>query len=598
MNTKKFIKLAVSVAIVFSFIGCTEKNLFNPAGDSDYIENIENSNPEENVALPEKNDQSVPRDSSENPEPEKPNVESELNTDETANKKQVLSPDKPAGNTIAVDKADAAIKQDQTQSDELSFSSQIKKPGDIYKLVIPDLVLSNFTINHNAMTHVNNTYDYPFSVWIRNVGTADVTESFDLSFQYYDSNNQWSGQNQPGFNCNRVNQTIAVGDSIQYTDTLRILNYQLSGPDVRVRAYVDSECGNEFPNAWGAIKESNEDNNYSNEVTILGGYHPYITSITPGTSIRGENDVIMIAGTGFGGSQGSHTVMLKNGSTKVAAQITNWYSGVIYFKVPSNTKIGVNKVTIANASTLNKCANANEINLNVRGKKVLSWSDLIATWDLFNEAFSLELNTHGGGSSYNNTSKLTLLQPTPVAVDKIEFNYAALKYRFLVKDMNSLPGGIVLTKQGCAANQLKMEISFESNGVELKAFNRALGPGGVWCDGCVADIHINNSKLTVTFTFSGNGGNLNFGLKTDFTASINASNGFANAMMDLFLGNWNKDVRDQVNNGVKAGLLDPANKNYILSEFSNLIKLLLGLNGKTVTQYEFESDGIHVTYTN
>ncbi|MGD9202249.1 MAG: hypothetical protein PVI26_11840 [Chitinispirillia bacterium] len=56
-------------------------------------------------------------------------------------------------------------------------------------------------------------------------------------------------------------------------------------------------------------------------------------------------------------------------------------------------------------------------------KKVLSWPDLIATGDLFTDAFSLELNTHGSGSSYNNTSKLTLLQPTPIAVDKIEFNY-------------------------------------------------------------------------------------------------------------------------------------------------------------------------------
>ena len=140
-----------------------------------------------------------------------------------------------------------------------------------------------------------------------------------------------------------------------------------------------------------------------------------------------------------------------------------------------------------------------------------------------------------------------------------------------------------------------MEVSFESNDVELRGFNRSV-LGGSWCDGCVADIHVNNAKLTVVFNFSANGEHIDFTIGTDFSGSISASNSFADGLMDAFLGDWNQDIRDQINNGVRNGLQDPTNKAYIASELTNLIKLLLGLTNKTITDIDFGSNGIQVTY--
>jgi hypothetical protein len=471
------------------------------------------------------------------------------------------------------------------------------RSGAQYLIVSPDLVLTNFTVNQGAAQQVNNAFEFPFSVRIKNIGTGDVKNAFDLSFQTYSTAHQWSGENQPGFNCKRVNRLIKKGETTTYSGTLRILNYNIS-QDLRVRAYVDSACSDEFPDQWGQVGESNENNNHSNEVVLAGDYHPHIGSITPNIAIRGAGEVLMIGGTGFGSSQGSRTVRLRNGAFKIAANVTAWHNGVIYFTVPAGAKIGLNKVSIADAATLAKYPTANEVDLHVHAKKVLAWSDLISTWDLFKNAFSLTLNTHGGGSSYNNTSQITLLQATPVSVPDINFKHAGLRYRFLVKDMNSVPGGIILTRQGCNSNQLKMEVSFESSGVELKAFNRALLPGAKWCDNCVADIHINNGKMTVIFDFSATNGNMDFGLSTNFSASVSASNNFADALMNLFLGNWNQDVRNQINNGVKNGLSSLSNKSYILSEFDNLIRMLLGIGGKTITNIDFQGSGIHVTYTN
>lgn len=467
--------------------------------------------------------------------------------------------------------------------------------GKVVQFVSPDLTLTNFTINQNARQQVSNAFDFPFTVWIRNIGTGDVQNAYDLSFQTY--SNGWSGENQPGFNCIRINKLLKTGKSYQYSGTLRLLNYAISDQDLRIRAFVDSACSDEFPKAWGQVGESNENNNHSNEVTIMGDYHPNIGSITPNVCVRGSDQVIMIGGMGFGSMQGTHTVVLRKGTSKIAANVTDWHNGVIYFKVPVGTAIGLNRVSIADATSLQKYPTTNEVDLHVRDTKVLAWTNLIDVWDLFNEAFSIELNTHGGGSSYNNTSKLTLVRSTDINVPLIQFNLAGLKYRFLVKDMNSKTGGIILTRQGCGPNQLKMEVSFESSGIELKGFNKALGPAGIWCDGCVADVHINNGKMTVTFNFSATNGNLNFGLNTDFNASVSASNAFADGLMNLFLGDWNQDVRDQINDGVKSGLQNSDNKNYILSELENLIRMLLGLNGKQITDMEFENDGIHVTYT-
>ncbi len=327
-------------------------------------------------------------------------------------------------------------------------------------------------------------------------------------------------------------------------------------------------------------------------LSLISSVKIQVSSITPDVWFKGS-DQIMIGGMGFGSTQGTHTVKLRKGTFQIAANIKEWHEGVIYITVPSGAKVGINKVSIADKNTLNR--RSNKVDLKIYD--VLSWSRLIDVWDLFNAAFEIKLNTYNGGCSYKNTSTIKLLQSTDINVPKIEFNKALLKYRFNVRHMNSIPEGITLSKQGYGPNQLRMEVLFESNGTELKGCNRALGPGGVWCDGCVADIHIDNGKMVIVFNFSANGGNLDFGLSTSFSANVRASNDFADALMNAFLGNWNQDVRNNINNGVRSGLLTAQNKNYILSEFTKVIKMLLGIpSSKQITDIQFKSDGIHVTY--
>jgi hypothetical protein len=206
------------------------------------------------------------------------------------------------------------------------------------------------------------------------------------------------------------------------------------------------------------------------------------------------------------------------------------------------------------------------------------------------------LNTYGGGSSYNNTSQLMFLQPKPIHVDNMEYKLRLFKYRFLINDFNSLPGGIILTREDCLPNQLKIEISFESDGVELKGFNRAV-LGGPWCDLCIPDLHVDDAKLMVTFNFSANRDTIDFTIESDFTSNVSVCNELIDGLMDAILGDWNQDIKDQINNGVRSGLQDPDNKTYIISELTKLIRLALGLTNKTITDIDFTNSGIVVTYT-
>lgn len=461
----------------------------------------------------------------------------------------------------------------------------------------PDLQITDFSINTLARQTFSDSFKYPYTVTIENTGNKAATGSnYDLTFEVFDEVNGWGGHNAPGVNCQKLTQAINPGQTISHSGMLTLMKYQVSNQDLKIRAYIDAACSSEFPNAWGHIKESNENNNFSNEIILLGSFNPTVGNITPNECIKGADEVIMMGGMGFGTYQGNHAVILRNANHKVAAEVTDWKKGVIYFKVPNEVKTGMNKVYIGDATSLVKTPTCNEQNLNVLGEKVLAWNDLIGLWDIFKDAFTLKLNTYGGGSTYENTSFIRLVETTPIEVPKIQFNAAGLKYRSLIKDMNTQEGGIVLTKEGCNHNQLRMQVTFESSGIEIRTFNRALIKGAQWCDGCVADIHINDGLMDILFTFTSSGNSIDFDLDTNFKADVKASNAFSDAMMNLFLGNWNNDVRNEVNKGVKYGLMNYENKNYIINELKNLINLQLGMGDKHVLKYEFKNTGIHVTY--
>lgn len=91
----------------------------------------------------------------------------------------------------------------------------------IPKIVLPDLVVENFSVESQRMTEHGSQMHFPVNIRIGNIGNAVVDEPFYVVFEYF-----------------------------------------------RVRVIVDSAVFEEFPPQGGLIKESNEENNRNNKKTI------------------------------------------------------------------------------------------------------------------------------------------------------------------------------------------------------------------------------------------------------------------------------------------------------------------------------------------
>ena len=478
------------------------------------------------------------------------------------------------------------------------IKTQTKSTVDM-KLVIPDLIVQDFWINKAAMKKQNNLFSVPFNVRIKNIGTGNVKNIFYLSFQkrpfVEGSNpNPWQGE-RDSLNCRKINNLLKKGESVLHAGILWIRNYEISDKTLEVRVMVDTGCNEEFPPSYGHVKELKENNNVSNSRVISKAYFPHITSIEPSNCVRNEDEV-RISGTGFGSTQGNHVVKVRKSTDQVKAIIKSWHTGIIYFKVPSNCKLGNCKVSIADKSTMSRYSN--EIGLRVIRKKVLAWNTIIDAWNIFKDYFKIHLNNKGSGANVNNTSYLRLITQRPIALKKVEFSVASLgSYRFLVKDMDTTEGGLQLTKSGCSANQLKLIASFESEGKEMKGYFKAVLGGG-WNDDLAPDIQVNNAKIYITFNFgSSQNVQLDFSLNVNFTGSVNASGSTWDKILDTFMGGWDTNVKDKIKSGVKQALEVSQNKNAILNDLNKLIKLLTGISSSnTIVEWEFKNNGIHISY--
>ena len=149
-----------------------------------------------------------------------------------------------------------------------------------------------------------------------------------------------------------------------------------------------------------------------------------------------------------------------------------------------------------------------------------------------------------------------------------------------------------LTRTNCGKNQFRLEVDFESAGRELITYNKAYGPAGRWCDGCVADIHVNDGKLNVLFSLSAKNGKLDYTTQSRFRADIKASNKVADKLMNAFLGNWNRSIRKKVEKAVDGALRKGESKKSILDG----LNVLFGTSGKTITNAEFKNGGVLFTY--
>lgn len=470
----------------------------------------------------------------------------------------------------------------------------VTKPVSPAPLILrPDLVISGFSVDRNAWQTQGIYATAPFWVSIRNAGNTQVPNPFYVTLQFATAGNPaWRGEND-GNNCCRVTALLKPNQTYRFQGRLKVLSSLVSERTLKLRALADFTCLSEFPTQNGDVAESNESNNFSNEVLLTGGYLPNLTSLTPEICVKGSSDC-RINGMSLGAQQGSHTVVVERGARKTAVIIKRWADSQVHFTVPDGVEVGASQVYIADSGTLNKVSNA--LTVKVAETKPLDWNRLVTNWDLFKWAFSLRFHTWSGGSEYRNQSELVIFDTMAMDVPKVEMKNWAGHYRFMFNDMKSAPSGIVLTKSNCTPSQLRLNVAFESTGKELIGYYKVLGPAGQWRRAGAPDIQINNGQLSVLFSFYLFGGALNYNANATFDASVRANNSAADALMDYFLSNWNDDVKTRIASGVRDGLMKPDIKAKVIDHLTGVIRQLLSLpKDRTIIRMDFTTDALKVT---
>lgn len=482
-------------------------------------------------------------------------------------------------------------------------------PKEIPKLMVPDLIVTDFNVNQGSRQVVDdNKVSFTFSAVVKNNGEADVNNTFYLTIEKYDAiTNRWGLTGLSiTMNCFPITTPLQAQQSKTISNRLYLSNYEISEQTVRLRAFVDSACNEELPPTWCHVQELSEDNNFSNESSVTGGYYPQITGINPNICIKGVDEV-RISGYALG-TQAGHTVKLRSGSFQTAPTISSWHMGVIYFTIPGSVDPKKYMVSIADSNTLQPLTN--EVELTVLERKTCPWSVLIDLWEDWVQN-SIEIRIHtlkpGKKCTFQNDSTIKIKNPitgqweiTPIDLQVIQFHKAYVgDYRYNIKDMESLPNSITLSRLDSWENQLQMEVPFESSGTEAKGCLKSVLGGG-WVDTSAPDIHINNAKMRIFFNFSYENGMLDYFVNTNFSANIHAAKSIAEGLLNLFLDHWKSDVRDKVSNKVTSALKSGEVKEDITDNFMQLILFgIFGVNipeNMKVTNIEFDQEGIHLTY--
>ncbi|MGC9373364.1 MAG: hypothetical protein ACP5DY_08635, partial [Thermovirgaceae bacterium] len=472
-------------------------------------------------------------------------------------------------------------------------------------LVMPDLVIEDFSVDTAGKQIHGREAWYPMTARIGNLGTRPVTEPFYIAFELvYGAQGQWQpDRTEP--HAQKIDRNVMPDQWLNVSGFVKLDTAALSDTSVQVRAVVDSLEFEEFPPEGGRIKESDESNNYSNSVTIQGGYLPDVSGINKSSVVRGVDEV-MLTGTGFGAPHADRTVVVEKDGQKSAADVRQWTAGGILFTVPENARTGQSMVYIGDSSTLTRLS-VDSQPLLVVARKELPWWKVINGFNyLFSGAFSIRLHTWTGGSKYQNFSELTVYgdeEPTVVNVPLVQFKTDVGYYRFLVNDLksfdfNSNEQGFSMNREGCAPNQLLLTIQFESEGEELIGYYKVLGPAGEWRRTGAPDIQVNNAVVTIRFQFfDAGGGRLDYQAAASFSGEVQASGSVWNNILDFFMEGWDKKLKREVSRSVRAAINEVATREQVCLSLVDSMRLLLGMRGADViTGYGFSQSGIQVTY--
>jgi len=482
----------------------------------------------------------------------------------------------------------------------------VKPQVDIKKiprLVLPDLVIDNFSIDNEGMTEHENQMHFPVTARVSNTGEGKVDKPFYVVFEYYRDNlGRWE-PDRTRSNAIKINTSVSPSQSINISGYLKIGKVMASDRNFRVRAVVDSLEFEEFPPEGGKISESNENNNVSNEITLSTPYVAELTGMNKEAAIRGV-ETVFIQGIGLGDQSEERILVIESKGEKIQAEVTRWTPGGINFKVPANTPTGDSLVYIADSGTMQQLTHSQPIIVTER--KSLKWNKFMDAFNLFGGAFSIRLHTWSGGSDYQNVSQMTTLDssnPVLLNVPRIQFKTDLGYYRFLINDFKTLDinhseNAFSVDRQNCASNQMRLLIRFESEKKELIGYYKVLGPAGSWRRDGAPDINVNNGLVTILFQFNDPGtGTLDYKAAANFTGDISASGSVWNTILDLFMSDWDKKVRKEVNAGIRNAINSQQVKQSITTSFMDFIRFQLSISSNhKIRNFDFTNDAIVVIY--
>jgi hypothetical protein len=465
-------------------------------------------------------------------------------------------------------------------------------------VVRPDLVLENLSVDPSPASSdptYSTYFRFRFQVMVKNVGSAPADKAFSVAFQYFhQGKSSWQGENDKN-NCFSVTPLLQPNESHVLQGQLRVLKSMLSGQSVRVRALADFACNMEFPPRQGQIAELDENNNASNEITIPASslYRPHVGGVSPSLAERGV-DRVTLSGRGFGAQAGDHILVIRKDDSRMAAVVQSWRDGVITFVAPASLEGGRYMVYIGDKTRLEPVSNM--LNISVLETRAAPWAKVLEVWDIFKDSFSIRLHNWSGGPQEENESEMRLLRIEPLDVYKVELSTAIGSYRFLVNDLRSTTAA--LSKTGCNANQLRIDVPFESKDPEMIGYFKALGPAGAWRRTGAPDVEVDKAVVSVWLTFTPTGGSLNYFAHSAFEADIHTTNPAWKSIMNAFVGGWEQSVKNQVVSLINDRFNEGQTKAELLQSFMLMVRVATKTLSpqRDITRFKFTNSGIEVTF--
>jgi hypothetical protein len=363
----------------------------------------------------------------------------------------------------------------------------------------PDLVLEELVVDATARKILaDGTLAFPFAVVVRNIGHAAAVEAVAVAAQTRDAR---SGQWQGSGNCWKISP-LPAGTARRLSGEIR-LKAGLGRPSWQLRAFVDSACDQTNAPAWGQVRENNESNNASNEVSLSCPLHT----------------------------------------------------------------------------------------------KRLTWVELNRYWQKFRRGVILKISAWDDRlQAPRQDSSLTVFgNSVPLAIGDIRLGQSGLgEFRFLVQNMYAIPEEMKLIRANCAANQVRLEIPFESDGVEVKGLFRSLLNSN-WRDDKASDLEVNGARWQVALEFFFRSGRLDFAIDSEFSTDIQVAGSAASSFNNMLLRSWRTEICRQISVAITESLKSEAEKADFGGQVLNWFLEYLGEKG-TVCNLEFSSDAVLLTY--